>query len=105
MPTFIKAYEEKDGLFYAKVNGYFDKIAIHGESETCFVCDGYKCTTIGELISLCRYTSESVLGRKIIISIEDEIQPADAADGEGRCRCGEFPHTKLCPLCKYPDRR
>lgn len=105
MPTFIKSYEEKEVPFYAEANGYFDIIEIHGESETCFVCGGYKCTTISELISLCRYTSKSVLDRKIIISIKDGIQPADAADVQGRCRCGEFPHTKLCPLCKYPNRR
>ena len=75
MPTFIKAYEKKNGPFHAEAKGRIERLYIPGQNraDTCFVCDGYKCTTIGELISLCRYTSESVLGRKVIISIKDEI--------------------------------
>ena len=75
MPTFVKPYEEKEGPLCAEANGRFDSLYIQNQnrSEVCFVCDGYKCTTISELISLCRYTPESVLGRKVIISIKDKI--------------------------------
>lgn len=64
-----------------------------GKSEVCFISGDYDCLNIGEIIKASGYDPESLLNRKLLITIEDEIQQANAADGEGRCALSN--HCKI----------
>ena len=68
----IKDYKSDEGTFRGEAIGYFARLNVNGKPATCFVSGVVDCYSIGEIINVCGYTSESVLGRRVTISIEDE---------------------------------
>ena len=70
---YIKKYNEDEGAFHGEISGYLAHLSVDGKTRTCFVSGDADCLTIGEIINACGYTTGSVLGRRLIISIKDEI--------------------------------
>lgn len=69
----IKDYRPQDGKFYGEAVGYLADVYIAGErTKTVFVCNGKDCSDIEDIINECGYTTGSVVGRRIVIRIEDE---------------------------------
>ena len=75
--------KHKEGKFGVEVSGYLANLQVKKTSKICFVSGDYDCLTIGEIIKTAGYDPRSILNRRLLIAIDDEIQPADAADGEG----------------------
>jgi len=70
---YISDYKKEiDGLLQRERTGYFAKLEVDGKSEVCFVSGDNDIYTIEELINNFGYTVESLLNKRIIISIEDE---------------------------------
>ena len=62
----------KDERIQREISGHLAKLSVGGEPKTCFVAGDADCLTIGEIINACGYTTESLLGRRLVVSIEDE---------------------------------
>ena len=83
--------KHKNGRFGIEIGGYLANLQIPkyqnktslsniGNSEVCFVSGGYDCLTIGEIIKIAGYDPNSILNRRLLVTIEDEIQLASTAD-------------------------
>lgn len=69
--NYIHDYTEDEGKFRAEVTGRLAFLQHHKKSKLCFVNAAGDYLTIGELINACGYTTKSVAGRRILITIED----------------------------------
>ena len=65
--------EHKNGNFDIEVSGYLANLQVKGVSKVCFVSGDYDCLTIGETIKAAGYDPKSILNRRLLITIEDEI--------------------------------
>jgi hypothetical protein len=72
MTIYIKDYTEDEGRFRGEISGYFANLEVDGEPKICLVAGDADCLTVGELINACGYTCKSIVGRRILITIEDE---------------------------------
>lgn len=70
--TYIHDYTEDEGQFRAEVSGYFANLMVNNKSKTCLISGEADCLTIGELINASGYTCKSIIGRRVLITIEDE---------------------------------
>ena len=79
--------EHKKGKFGTEISGYLANLQIDRTEKTdvCFISGDFDCLTIGEIIKAAGYDPKTILNRRLLITIEDEIQPANVADGKGRC--------------------
>ena len=69
----ISDYEKKhDGCLQKERSGYLAKLRAGRKSEVCFVSGDNDIQTIEELINSFGYTAESLLNKRVVISIEDE---------------------------------
>jgi hypothetical protein len=60
------------GKLQTEIEGYFQRLQNDdGRKVACFVTPIADATTIGELINLCGYTFDSVIGKRVIIYIEE----------------------------------
>ena len=66
--------EHKSGQFGIEVRGYLANLQINKAiSNICFISGDYDCLTIGEIIKAAGYDPKSILKRRLLITIEDEI--------------------------------
>ncbi len=67
---YLKQYEKKE-KFRISISGYFTKLQTDGKLEICFVTEHNDLRVIDEIIQDAGYDPESVLERKLLITIED----------------------------------
>ena len=68
--------KHKKGKFGIEIGGYLANLQVSGwvnKSKVCFVSGDYDCLTVGEIIKAAGYDPSSVLDRRLLITIEDEI--------------------------------
>ena len=67
--------EHKKGKLRIEVGGYLANLQIDKTEKTdiCFISGDYDCLTIGEIIKAARYDPQSILSRRLLITIEDAI--------------------------------
>ena len=70
---YLKEY--KDSKFGIEVSGYLANLQVDrtGKTDVCFISGDCDCLTIGEIIKVAGYDPKSILNRKLLITIEDEI--------------------------------
>lgn len=64
--------DHKTDTFGAEVVGYFAPLQTGKISEICFIAGDRDCLTVSELVSASGYNINSILRRKLLITIEDE---------------------------------
>ena len=67
---YLKQHKKEDE-FRISISGYFTKLQTGGKLEICFVTEKSDLITIDEIIQDAGYDPESVLERKLLITIED----------------------------------
>ena len=65
--------EHKGGKFGIEISGYLVNLAVNETLDVCFVSGDTDCQTIGEIIKAAGYDPDSILNRRLLITIEDEI--------------------------------
>lgn len=83
--------KHKEGKFGIEISGYLTNLQVDKTEKTdvCFILGDYDCLTIGEIIKASGYDPKTILNRRLLITIEDEIQLTIEADAKGRCSdCG-----------------
>ena len=65
--------EHKEGKFGIEVSGYLANLAVNKTLKVCFVSEDHDCLTISEIIKTAGYDPKSILNRRLLITIEDEI--------------------------------
>ena len=67
------ADHEEGTKLHLEVYGYFTKLGDgNGGEQVCLVCSNCDVSRIGELVNAAGCTTDSILGRRLLISIQDE---------------------------------
>jgi hypothetical protein len=66
--VYISDCQEK---LQSEIEGHFNPLQTSSGVRTCFVSSDFDVMTIGELINACGYTTESVHGRRVEITITE----------------------------------
>ena len=67
---YLKQHKKEDE-FGISISGYFTKLQSDGKLKICFITEHNDLRTIDEIIKDAGYDPESILERKVIITIED----------------------------------
>lgn len=74
MFVFMCLKQHKSGKFGIEISGYLANLQINkAVSNICFIAGDYDCLTVGEIIKAAGYDPKSILNRRLLITIEDEI--------------------------------
>lgn len=83
----------------SEISGRFVKLSDEGSVKVCLVTSEADCLTVGELINAFGFTVDSILGRKLVISIEDETEQVIQEGRATACSlCGSEQETKITCL-------
>ena len=64
--------KHNEGHFGIEISGYFNNLKTNDASEICFISGDYDCLTISEIIMAAGYDPETILNRRLLITIEDD---------------------------------
>ena len=70
---YLKNHTDKEGKFGIEISGYLANLTVRSTPNVCFVSGDYDCQTVSELIKVAGYNPKSLLNRRLLITIEDEI--------------------------------
>lgn len=65
--------DHKEGRFAIEIYGELVKLQVKDKTKICFESGNFDCLTISEIIGAAGYDATSLLKRKLLITIEDEI--------------------------------